>query len=436
MSPTAYYDVVIIGAGAAGMAAAARLSETGHSVLLLEARDRIGGRIWTRAEPQVAVPIELGAEFLHGKATATAHWLSRTGKVPIGVPDSHFRLHDGVLQTADDSLQQIQLALRRHDANITHEISLEALINNHLANELSPAAREYALMLAEGFDAADPARASARAIADEWSGNMLGAVQTRPADGYASLLTALSGALGDDVHLRLHHEVHAVEWSRRHVMVSGQFLGQRFDATARCAVVCLPLGVLQAGGVRFHPALIAKQAAMQQLVSGAVIKIVLAFRAPFWQELAGGQIRDATFFHAPHAHFPTFWTALPKQAPILTAWVGGPRASFLSAKYDSAGLILHALESLEQLFGKHEAIRAQLVAAYIHDWQRDRFALGAYSYVGVGGGSARQQLAASLDDTLFFAGEATLEDAAATVCGALQSGVRAAEEIVAVGPGH
>jgi monoamine oxidase len=95
-------------------------------------------------------------------------------------------------------------------------------------------------------------------------------------------------------------------------------------------------------------------------------------------------------------------------------------------------MVQHALDSLEQLFGKSCGIRSQLDAAYLHDWQRDRFACGAYSYVAVGGGQARQQLAASIQDTLFFAGEATHATAAATVSGALQSGERAAREIVAV----
>ena len=435
MSPSRNYDVAIIGAGAAGLAAAVRLGAAGRSVLLLEARDRIGGRIWTRAEPGVPAPVELGAEFLHGEATAASRWLRRAGTAPVAVPESHLRLQRGSLQPVDDTFQKLQAALRRHDANITHDMSLETLINERLANELSPAAREYALMMAEGFDAADPARASARDIADEWSGSLLEGEQSRPADGYASLLAVLAGALGDTVHLHLHREVRAIDWSHRKVVVSGQFLGQPFGANARRALLTLPLGVLKAGdrAVRFRPALDAKQAALQGLAAGAVIKIVMLFRTPFWQELNDGRYRDASFFHAPRAAFPTVWTALPRQAPTLTAWVGGPRASRLSADSDSAAMVGHALESLEQLFGGIDAIRTQLVAAYLHDWQRDPFSLGAYSYVAVGGGSAREDLASPLEDTLFFAGEATSQDEAATVAGALQAGERAADQIIGVG---
>ena len=116
---------------------------------------------------------------------------------------------------------------------------------------------------------------------------------------------------------------------------------------------------------------------------------------------------------------------------MLTAWVGGPRAASLSADCDSGALVQHALESLGQLFGGNGAIRAELVAAHLHDWQRDRFSQGAYSYVAVGGGRAREQLARPLGGKLFFAGEATHDEQAATVCGALESGHRAAEEIIA-----
>jgi monoamine oxidase len=433
MNHPAVYDVIVVGAGAAGLAAAARLGEAGKSVLVLEARDRIGGRMYTRQESELAAPIELGAEFIHGDPTATLQWLARVGKAAIAMPESHQRLQNGSLVAADDTFEKVQQALQRHDSIITHDMSLATLFNEHLAHELSPAARDYALMMAEGFDAADTTRVSARDITDEWTGDMLEAEQSRPEGGYVSLLTALSGALNDKVHLRLQHEVGTVDWSQNKVQVSGSFLGQPFAATARHAVVTLPLGVLQQEqrAVKFQPPLTEKQSALEHLVSGPVVKMVMKFRTPFWQEIDDGKYRDVTFFHATHSSFPTFWSSLPKQAPLLTAWVGGPRAARLSASSDESGMAQQALDSLEQLFGATHDIRGQLDAVNFHDWQQDRFACGAYSYVAVGGGDARQQLAAPLQNTLFFAGEATHATAAATVSGALQSGERAAREVIA-----
>jgi monoamine oxidase len=430
------YDVAVIGAGAAGLAAAARLAEAGRTVLLLEARDRVGGRIWTRLEPGVAAPIELGAEFIHGHATVNVAWLARAGKAPIETSDSHWRLEGGSLQQRDSYFRQVQEVLLRNCARVSHDISLDTLLNTYLKDELPAEAREYARMMAEGFDAADTTRASAKAIVQEWTGKMLtNAPQSRPDGGYSELLLALSGALpADRVRVQLQTVVREVQWSRGSVEISGETLGRPFQTRTPRAVIALPLGVLQlrdtADAVKFTPSLDAKRDALQGLVCGAVIKIVLKFRTAFWEELDGGRYRDVAFFHAPKCMFPTFWTPMPLRAPTLNAWTGGPRAAHLSASEDTPGMVRHALDSLDAMFGKSHDIASRLDAAYMHDWQRDPFAHGGYSYVAVGGGSARDELAAPLADTLFFAGEATDSAEAATVTGALQSGERAAREII------
>ena len=122
---------------------------------------------------------------------------------------------------------------------------------------------------------------------------------------------------------------------------------------------------------------------------------------------------------------------MPTRSPFLNAWTGGPPATLLCEKSD-AQIVQAALESVRTMFGDSlPADKAELEAAFVHNWERDPFARGAYSYVAVGHNSdARRKLAAPLDDTLFFAGEATdTEGEAATVTGALQSGSRAAREV-------
>jgi len=430
------FDVIVIGAGAAGLAAAARLGEAGRSVLVVEARDRVGGRIWTRHEPGVAAPIELGAEFIHGHAPCNVAWLAKAGKAPIESGDSHWRLEGGVLQQRDSFFHKLQDVLQRHLKEVSHDISLDTLLNKTLKNELPAEVREYALMMAEGFDAADTTRASAQAIVDEWTGEMMtNAPQSRPDGGYAQVLIALSGALNQHkVRVQMQTVVREVSWSRGSVEVSGEFLGRSFRARAPRAVIALPLGVLQlrdtADAVKFSPTLSAKRGALRGLVSGPVIKIVLKFHTPFWEDLEDGRYRDSAFFHAPKAPLPTFWTSTPLRATTLNAWAGGPRAINLSSGADFAGMVRQAVETLDTMFGKNVDVGSQLDAAYLHDWQKDRFAYGAYSYVAVGGGTARADLASPLDDTLFFAGEATDVEEPATVTGALQSGERAAREIL------
>jgi monoamine oxidase len=117
------------------------------------------------------------------------------------------------------------------------------------------------------------------------------------------------------------------------------------------------------------------------------------------------------------------------RSPLLTAWIAGPKAARLSMS-ETPDIVRHALESLSTVFGGRPQSEFELEAAYLHNWQTDPFARGAYSYIAVGGGDARRILAAPLEDTLFFAGEATdTQDEAATVTGALQSGERAAREV-------
>jgi monoamine oxidase len=432
------WDVVIIGAGVSGLAAASELRGTGHSVLLLEARDRVGGRAWTRHEPDLSAPIELGAEFIHGRVPETFELLQEVGKAALDTSGAHWTLHDGRLQQrTEDLFGQIQNALAQSHVLDKTDVSLAEWLSSAGQYGLSPEAVAMAKMFVEGFDAADPARVSAHFVAREWGeGGMLDSPQFRPLGGYSSVLSALAGALDRGrIRLQLQTVVHEMRWKRGSVEVDALFFDRPFKVKATRAIVTLPLGVLQAsaglpGAVRFVPELVAKQKALAGLVFGPILKLSLRFRTAFWEELDGGKYRDASFFHSVQTPFPTFWTTLPLRAPLLTAWIGGPKAARLSNSR-LPEILAAAMESLAKIFGGRAESEFQLEAAYLHNWQTDPFARGAYSYVAVGGSDARKDLAAPLDDALFFAGEATdTQDEAATVTGALQSGARAAREVI------
>jgi monoamine oxidase len=426
------YDVVVVGAGAAGLSAAAEIAAGGASVLILEARDRIGGRIWTRSEPGLPVPVELGAEFVHGHAPTTRALLAGIGKSVIETSDSHWTLRNGSLTQRDGFFRRFAQAVQHSDVLKSRDMSFKAFLDDYLAGVLSAEDRQAACNMAEGFDAADTTRASARAIADEWSGDMVGnAPQSRPEGGYGSLLAALTVRLkAHAVRLRLQTTVREVRWTKGSVVLGCVSAGQSLEVRAARAVITVPLGVLQAeqgapGALRFSPALDTKRDALRGLASGPVVKLVLRFDSAFWEDVQGGRFRDAAFFHGAVDPFPVFWTPAPAHAPLLVAWAGGPRAARLSAAPRDAA-VHGALASLGSLFASDVA--GELAACYYHDWQADCFARGAYSYVLVGGDGARASLALPLADTLFFAGEATDPEEAGTVTGALQSGVRAARE--------
>jgi monoamine oxidase len=398
-------DVVVIGAGAAGLAAADALARAGRAVVILEARERIGGRVWTRRMPGLAVPVELGAEFVHGDAAVTHRLLRKAGMDTVASGRVQRYAAGGRLRPVD-SFGQAQLAMRDRAALEKRDLSFAEF----LARRRLPAiTKTFATLMVQGFDAADPARASARAIAEEWGGGQMQGSQPRLREGYGPLLDWLAmRVLAHGARLKLGSAVREVRWQRDRVQV----LGEGFTFTARQAVITLPLGVLQARAVRFVPGL-GKEQALKRLASGPVIKAALRFPRAFWERRAPG----VAFFHAPRAAFPTFWTPLPARVPLLIAWSGGPKTALFSPSAIPT--------SLKAVFGRAEQPDQMLV----HDWAGDPFAQGAYSYVRVDGAGAREALAAPLADTLYFAGEATSADDSGTVAGALQSGIDAARAL-------
>jgi monoamine oxidase len=428
------HDVIVIGAGAAGLACALELSRAGRTALVLEARDRIGGRIWTRSEPGLPLPIELGAEFVHGAPESTFGLMRRYGVAAVDTQGPHWTCRRGRLALRGDLFRQVHAAVRRNRARLRgRDLSFQEFISRIRPAQLPRDARALALALVEGFDAADPARVSARSIVEEWvGGEALDAPQFRPLGGYGALLAPMAAALEQGgTTLQMNSVVREVRWQKGGVEVEGVRLGESFRVRARRAIVTLPLGVLQLapgtpGAVRFDPALAGKEKALRQLASGPVLKVVLRFAEPFWERAARCGCRDAAFFHVPDEAFPTFWTALPVRVPMLVAWAGGPKAARLAGTGRDE-VVKAAISSLRSAFGAGLARRSRLESASLHDWQQDPFARGAYSYVAAGGGAARRALAKPLLGTLFFAGEATdHRGEAGTVAGALQSGRAAA----------
>ena len=413
-------DVVVIGAGAAGLAAADALVRAGRSVLVLEARDRVGGRCFTRRMAGLDLPVELGAEFIHGEARATHRLLRAAGVKSVEAGRQQRTLQGGRLRSAD-GFAEAHRAVR--GASLDEDVSFAEFLRRRSVPKKT---KTLATLMVQGFDAADPRQVSARSIIEEWGeGGELGASQPRPQGGYGPLFAWLARSLVDrGVQLRLQHVVQRIEWRRGSVLARGRFFGEPFTVRAERAVLTLPLGVLQSRAVAFTPSA-RKEPALRKLASGPVIRVALRFERPFWESRAPG----VAFFHNPKAAFPTFWTLLPMRAPLLTAWAGGPKAERLTGRGETR-LIRDALNSIESVFGG----AAPVTQAYVQDWQQDPFARLGYSYVRVGGGNGREELAAPVEETLFFAGEATEAREPGTVAGALRSGERAAREILELRP--
>jgi monoamine oxidase len=184
--------------------------------------------------------------------------------------------------------------------------------------------------------------------------------------------------------------------------------------------------------VQFGPPLPAwKEVAIRNIEMGQAVKVALLFRSAFWEVIQQGRLHDAAFFRCEGQPFTAYWTQLPLRSTLVMAWAGGPKAVALSG-FAEAELVEQAANGFAQLLGEPALVREQLELGVSHDWSKDVFAQGAYSYVAVNGGDARAKLAMPIDGTLFFAGEACASDGqGGTVNGALATGERAAREILA-----
>jgi monoamine oxidase len=422
---------IVVGAGAAGLAAARDLSASGRRVLLLEARERVGGRVHTLHDPTLATPIELGAEFVHGDAEEIFR-LTGSSLLVDRLPDVHWWSERGRLRERADFWQRIQKILRRV-SRLDRDISFSDFLRG--ARLTAEDSRMIAGFV-EGYHAADLERISSRSLAEnDGEQGESENPQFRILDGYDALLRLLAAGFDRErVEVRTSTVVTAIGWRKGEVEVTTRTLQGR-EATYRgaAAVITLPLGVLKSGTISWDRPPRGLESILQKLEMGDVAKIVFRFRERFWADpefrrervARGSSSHELNFLHGSGLDFPTFWTHSPAVVPTLTAWSGGPRAARL-LELDETARVDRALSSLSKLLAvKRERLDDLLDGWWTHDWRGDPFSRGAYSYALVGGAAARKKLATPIESTLFFAGEACDEEPSGTVAGAIASGRRA-----------
>ncbi|SHK71820.1 flavin monoamine oxidase family protein [Rhodothermus profundi] len=431
------WDVVVVGAGAAGLAAAEMLGRAGRTVLLVEARNRIGGRIYTWRDSIFPIPVELGAEFVHGRPAVTLRLLRQGGIGLMQVPETHGLFLEGRVQ-AIDLVRTLRPLLEQLPPPEAPDSAFAAFLEQALPQEQT-ATRALARIVAESFEAADPEQLSLQALAEDWRVRANEAAdypQFRPVGGYDRLVETLYRRLNlTRVRVHLQTVVTGVRWEPGRVEVHAQQLGQPRVFQARALILTVPLPLLQGDqtpALHVDPPLPEPwRNALAQLEMGAAVRVNLCFREAFWETHAA--LRELAFIHAPDERFTTIWQPLPLRVPVLLAWAGGPAARRL-ADWPEEAVIQEALRTIGRLYGIQDPGR-YLVSACLCDWQRDPFAQGAYSYVRPGGIKARRVLRRPVHDTIFLAGEATDPEEPATVAGALQSGYRAARDLLATQAG-
>lgn len=425
-------DVVVIGAGAAGLTAAGRLARAGKSVRCLEAADRAGGRILTIHDPLAQLPIELGAEFIHGRPPQTWDLIRSAGLTAYEhtararcVDAGRFLEETEAGKIADRALAAMSKSARRKDESFE-----DFLQRSHLP----PHVQAWAAVHIEGFNAARKELISAAALKldAKAAGEIEGDRAFRILAGYDSLIQFLVRSIPQ------HHAVvsldsiaERVEWRRGKVSVQFRSALDHQVSRIRCTqlIVTVPLGVLQAAGpgsgaIDFDPEPKAIRKAARALQFGQVYRVTFRFEEPFWE--TDERLKEIGFIISREKVFPTWWTTHPIVAPLLTAWSAGPAAEPLLGA-ERPDVLSEALASLGRILGRKIP---RPLAAYFHDWHGDPFFRGAYSYVPVEALKSRRALTRSVDGTLFFAGEATdISGAGGTVHGAIASGMRAAAQV-------
>src|SRR5581483_11551967 len=253
-------------------------------------------------------------------------------------------------------------------------------------------------------------------------------------DGYDAVAEWLRAGVGGPGTVVTGAPVARVRWRRGEVeaLVRSDGSGAERMFRARAAVVTLPLGVLQTGGGPvFEPEPPGKRRALEGLAMGPALRLVLRFREVWWEpdDPDAGELLG--FLHLPEAPIPTWWTAAPLRAPLLTGWAGGPAAARLAGCGTDA-LVEAGLEALAGAFSEPRArLEALLVGAYSHDWSADPYSRWSHNHVLVGGAAQQAALAAPVEDTLFYAGEATHTGGEhGSVHGAIATGYRAAHEVL------
>ena len=439
----AFFDVIVIGAGVAGLAAASELAEAGRSVALLEARERIGGRVHSISGPQ-QFAIELGAEFIHGRPPEIWDTL-RQGNVSVTeVTGSHWCVESNRL-TPCDLFEEVDDILQL----MTDEAPDEsfAIFLQRCCPEASTKAKERALSYIAGFNAADPSRVSVHWLVRQMRAEekIDGDRAFRAHGGYASLLGIFRQRLARaGVDIRTNTVVHRVDWNSANLRIDALSLGGAVSLHAKSVLVTVPVGVLKArpgdsGAIEFSPTLPQdKQNSIAGVEMGRVIRIVLLFKERFWDSIPpdpkGKQtLADMSFLFSQDEWFPTWWTAMPEDSPIITGWAADQCALRLEA--DGLPVATRALQRLGSLLGTETAeMERLLVATYSHDWQTDPYSRGAYSYMTAGNANVPEILGKPLKDRLFFAGEACdVTGNNGTVHGAIASARRAVAEITRSG---
>ena len=418
-------DVLVVGAGVSGLAAARHLADNGRRVKILERRDRIGGRVWT-STVWPDTPVDMGASWIHGIDGNPVYEMAQQIKAQTVVTDGDditYYLPDGAETTRAQSQAleswgtRVTDALSRYQDSTDTDTSIRAAITSALGADLDDRDRE---LLAYNINELEHEYSGA---AEELSALYFDSDD--PVNGDDVLFPRgyeqITNHLGAGLRVLTGHTVSGIDWSPSGVVVTtdkGAF-------TAGQVVVTLPLGVLQSGAVAFAAGLPdAKSEAIGALGVGVLNKCYLRFPETFWADTDWLGYVPGRDRYGQWAQ----WINLdrPTGRPVLLGFNAAQFGRTIEGWTD-AQIVEGAMSTLRVIYGRG---CPEPTGHQITRWASDDYARGSYSFAAVGSTPAmRDDLAAAIDGRVYFAGEATDRTAPGTVHGAYASGIRAAREI-------
>src|SRR3981189_3731210 len=414
--------IVVIGAGAAGLMAARELARAGKRVTILEARHRCGGRIHPLPAAEFGYPAEGGAEFVHGEAPVT-HSLVREARLSLlPIEGAQWTVEDGKLSREPQDPHEAQL--HRALQELKDDLTVAEFLRRYFAGPEYGRLRHSIERMVEGYDAADPERASTLALRDEWVDGAR-STQARIAGGYGALIDFLTADCRN-------HAVAIDPGAAACVIEAGNARG-----LVRCAngdayeydavVLTVPLPLLKE--IELPPVERERAAAAAHIGFGNVIKILLRFETRWWVDKRM-DLTDLTFLLSD-ARIPVWWTQHPAEHPVLTGWFGGPKTEGM-ARLNEQELIEAGVGSLADIFGLDpKQLMGSLVAARAINWAHDPLAGGAYSYATPETRAAQAVLSRIDGGAVFFSGEALYRGRVmGTVEAALASGLQTARTLL------
>jgi len=417
-------EIIIVGAGAAGLMAARELAKAEKKVVILEARNRIGGRIWPLPEKEFGYPVQGGAEFVHGPAPITKSLIREAGLTFVPMEGEIWSAHSGKLAKAEHTMPYQDLLHEKLKA-LEQDMPIAAFLDKNFREEKYAMLRNLVIKMVEGYDAADPNKISTFSLREEWLGGEEWQ-QGRIKEGYGALLNfLLFECKQNGVDIYLNQKVQSIEMSDGGVSVDC------LNATryiAEKVVVTLSLPTISS--ISFDPKIPEKIAAASKIGFGNAIKLLLRFKDRWWTNRLEQDFSKLDFVQCD-GHFAAWWTQYPELNPILTGWMAGPITKQFK-KVSDKEIVDLGLDSLSDIFKvDKDILRKQAVASKVINWPADPLAKGAYSYSTIESEEAYAELRKPVDTRIFFAGEALcLGKESATVEGALASGKETAAKIL------